>query len=136
MTAILRAALLVALASIPAVASGQRTSADSLLRRIDLLERRTTELELRVRELEALTRTAPSRDRPVPTSAKWRDVQNWRRLRLKMTMDEVRALLGEPDHVLATALQTYWSWGDGAGSANVYFDSRSGKLDGWTEPGR
>jgi hypothetical protein len=136
MTAILRAALLAALTSIPAVASGQGTSADSLIRRIDLLERRTTDLEMRLRELEALARTEPSRDRPVPTSTKWRDIQNWRRLRLKMTMDEVRALLGEPDHALATGLQTYWSWGDVGSSASVHFDSSSGKLDGWSEPSR
>ena len=73
MTAIFRAALLAALASIPAVASGQGTSADSLLRRINLLERRTTDLEIRLRELEALAKTEPSQDRPVPTSVKWRE---------------------------------------------------------------
>jgi outer membrane protein assembly factor BamE (lipoprotein component of BamABCDE complex) len=131
MTAILRAALFAALtaASIPAVAAGQSISADSLRRQVDLLERRTTDLERRVRELEALIKVEPSRDRRVSTSPNWRDLQNWRRLRLGMTEDEVRALLGDPERVDAGPV-TYWHWTD----ANVYF--MRGKLEGWSEPRR
>ena len=83
MTAILRVALLTTLLACftPAIAAGQQPSADSLLRRVDLLERRTADLEQRVRELEARIKVEPSRDRPVPASSKWRDLQNWRRLR-------------------------------------------------------
>ena len=129
MTAILRATLLAALAasSIPAVATGQGTSTDSLLLRIDLLERRTADLEQRVRELEAVIKSEPSQGQPIPASTRWRDLANWRRLRLGMKMDEVRALLGEPERVDAGYV-TYWRWTD----ANVSFVS--GKLDGWSEP--
>ncbi len=132
MTALLRAALLAALAvsSIPAVATGQGASTDSLLRRIDLLERRTADLEQRVRELEALIKTEPTRDRPVPTPTKWRDLQNWRRLHRGMKMDEVRSLLGEPERVEAGYL-TYWYWDYPVGP-KVSFVSE--KLDGWSEP--
>jgi len=131
MTAILRATLLAALAasSLPAVATGQGTSTDSLLRRIDLLERRTADLDQRVLELEALIKTEPARDQSVPASSKWRDLANWRRLRLGMKMDEVRALLGEPERVDAGYV-TYWRWT----GANVSFIS--GKLEGWSEPQR
>jgi hypothetical protein len=45
---------------------------------------------------------SPARRPPVAASTKWRDVQNWRQLRLGMTMDQVRALLGEPERVDAT----------------------------------
>ena len=137
MTGILRATLLAALVSfsIPAVAVAQKVSVDSLLRRIDLLERTTTDLERRVRELEALIRSEPSRGLSVPTSPKWRDVQNWRRLRLQMTMDEVRALLGEPDRVDASGMFTFWYWDEPLGG-DVTFDSRSGKLNRWSEPRR
>lgn len=131
MTAILRAALFSALTaiSIPAVVAGQSISADSLRRQVDLLDRRTSDLELRVRELEALIKVEPSRDRRVSTSPNWRDLQNWRRLRLGMTDDEVRALLGEPESVDAGPV-TYWHWT----GANVYF--MDGKLRGWSEPRR
>ena len=46
-----------------------------------------------------------------------------------MSIDEVRALLGEPKRVEAGPI-TYWRWGD----ANVYFVND--KLAGWTEPER
>lgn len=131
MTAILRAALFAAstAVSVPAVAGGQSTSSDSLRRQVVLLERRTTDLEQRVLELEGLIKVERPRDRRSSTSPNWRDVQNWRRLRLGMTEDNVRALLGEPERVVAGPL-TYWYWAD----ANVYFIS--GKLEGWSEPSR
>lgn len=137
MTRILRVAFLaaVASASLPAVAEAQEASVDSLLRRIDLLERTTTHLERRIRELEALIRGGPARDRSVETSPKWRDLQNWRQLRHGMKMDEVRALLGEPERVSTLGeLVTYWHWASGV--AEVSFDSKSGKVRGWSEPDR
>jgi len=125
MIAILRVALLTAFVtfSIPAVAPAQQPSADSLLRRIEHLEQR-------VRELEAVLKGESSRDLSVPTSAKSRDLQNWRRLRIGMKMDEVRALLGEPERVVVIG-STTWSYP----GASVSFDLR-GKLEGWSEPSR
>ena len=129
MTAILRTALLAALAaaSIPALAAGQDTSAAGLLRRIELLERANTDLERRVRELEAVIKSEPSQGQPVPASTRWQDLANWRRLRQGMKPDQVRALLGEPERVEAGVF-TFWRWP----GAHVYFDS--GKLAGWSEP--
>jgi len=131
MTAILRTALLAAFvaACIPAVAVGQDTSTPSLLRRIELLEHANADLERRVRELESLIKSESSQGRPIPAATRWRDLANWRQLRLGMTVDEVRALLGEPERVDAGPV-TYWLWAD----ANVYF--MSGKLEGWSEPKR
>lgn len=131
MTAMLRAALLVTLASasIPAVAGAQGVTTDSLLHRIELLELKNANLELRVRELEAINKAAPSLSRPVTTSANARDLQNWRRLRRGMSMDEVRALLGAPERVDGGFI-TWWYWTN----ANVAF--MDGKLDRWSEPER
>jgi len=129
MTAILRTALLAALAvaSIPAVAAGQDTSTASLLRRIELLERANADLEQRVRDLEALIRREPSRDQQVAGSGDWRDISNWRRLRQGMKPDQVRALLGEPERVEAGGV-TFWRW------ANSYVSFMDGKVYGWSEP--
>ena len=129
MTAILRAALLAALAgaSIPAVAAGQDTSTASLLRRIERLERANADLERRVRELEAIIQSVPSQGRPIPASAKWKDLANWRQLRQGMRPDQVRALLGEPERVEGGDF-TFWRWG----YAYVIFND--GKLDRWSEP--
>jgi len=136
MTAILRVAILTAMAAscTPAVAAGRQSSADSLLRRIDSLERRAADLEQRVRELETLVKVEPSRDRPVSASANWRDLANWRRLRRGMNMDQVRALLGEPERVDAISIRTTWTWGRYPEYAEVHFDE--GKLAGWSEPRR
>ena len=133
MTAILRAALLAALAaaSIPAVATGQDTSTASLLRRIELLERANTDLARRVSDLEALIKSAPSQSQPIPSSTKWQDLANWRQLRRGMSMDKVRALLGEPERVMAMIGRVFWDWP----GCQVQFDN-NGKLDGWSEPSR
>jgi hypothetical protein len=135
MIAVFRAALLAALvaASTPPVAEGQEPSSDSLPHRIALLERKADELEQRIRELEALIQAEPSRDRLAPVSAKWRDLANWRRLRRRMTMDQVRALLGEPERVDAILFRTSWTWGTPP-EARLDFDED--RLAGWSEPRR
>lgn len=131
MTVMLRAVLLAALASafIPAVAAGQSATTDDLLRRIAILEGRINELEERVRTLESLVKVEPSGDRPVLAAPNWRELQNWRRLQRGMTMNQVRALLGEPQRVDAGVI-TYWRWAE----ANVHFID--GRLEGWSEPRR
>jgi hypothetical protein len=135
MPGILRATLLAAVAAflIPVAAAAQEASVDSLLRRIDVLERQTIDLERRVRELEAMIMVEPSGLRPAAVSLQSRDIQNWRRLRLNMTMDQVRALLGEPERVEVLGPFTSWLWSS-LGGANVRFDNRSGKVDAWSEP--
>ena len=129
MTVILRSALLAALAaaSIPTVAAEQDTPTASLLRRIELLERANADLEQRVRELELLLKSEPSKGPPIQASTRWRDLANWRQLRKGMTMDEVRALLGEPDRVDAGPF-IHWRWTD----AEVFFSDDG--LEGWSEP--
>jgi len=132
MTAILRATLLAAFAActIPAVATGQGTSTDSLLPRIELLERQTADLEQRVRDLEALIKTEPSRARSVPASDKWQDLGNWRRLRTGMKPAEVRALLGEPEHVEGVEIAA-WFWPGGPSVTLL-----DGKVSPWSQPQR
>src|SRR5258708_24114100 len=112
MTAVVRFGLLsvIVAASTAAVARGQESSSDSLNRRIVLLERKVADLDQRVRELETLIKVEPSRDRPVPASAKWRDLANWRRPRRGMNKDPVRALLGQPERGDANSILTTWPW--------------------------
>lgn len=133
MTALFRAGLVAAfaVACIPTVAVGQKVSTDSLLRRIESLQSTTADLERRVGELEALLRPQPSRNGAVPATPGSRDVANWRRLSRGMTMDAVRALLGEPESVYTASDFTFWQYPDGG---RVNFDSD--KVDGWSEPRR
>lgn len=127
MTARFRVLLLVAITigCIPTVAAGQSVSTDSLLSRIDSLEQRASALERRVSELEVLLKTSPS----LPASGS-SALANWRRLQRRMSLDEVRTLLGEPSRVFApSATLTIWYYPD---QGQVSFDS--GRVDGWFEP--
>lgn len=122
--------------SVPAVATAQQVSLDSIVRRIEVLERKNSDLERRVHELESPTKIEPSRDKPAPASAEARDVQNWRRLRRGMTMEEVRSLLGEPERVdVFGGGTTIWRW-DSLGGAAMSFDGNTGRLESWSEPRR
>jgi hypothetical protein len=129
MTAMLRAALLVALvaAPIPVVATGQDTSPANLLRRIESLERANADLERRVSELEGVIKSGPSKGQPIASSTRWQDLANWRQLRQGMKPDKVRELLGEP-HSVEGGDFTTWRWG----WAQVRF--YHGKVDSWREP--
>ena len=121
-------------ASSPTVAYAQGAPADSLLRRIDVLEQRVLDLEKRIRDLEANIGSEASRAPTALVSSQSRDVRNWRRLRTNMTMDQVRELLGEPERVDNLGTFTLWRWG--SIDASVTFDNRSNKVSGWSEPRR
>lgn len=122
----------IALACAPTAISAQQASTDSLARRINVLERKVSDLEIRIRELEVLIANEPPRS-PAMTSIMSRDIQNWRQLRAGMTMEQVRALLGEPERVDNLGPWTVWRW-ESMGAASVSFDNRSRKVQGWSEP--
>ena len=135
MIVIFRVALLAVLVAVfaPAVAEGK--SSDSQDQRIVLLESKVAALEERVRVLEALIKVEPSGTQPVPASANWRELANWRRLRRGMTMVQVRTLLGEPERVDENLYSTDWFWGEPPERAMVMFDDGGG-LTSWSEPRR
>lgn len=99
---------------------------------MEQLERRAADLEARIGDLEQSRTTAKTQARFGPVSANWRDIQNWRQLRLKMTMDQVRALLGEPERVEVLGPFTIWRWE--SAHASVTFANERDKLESWSEP--
>jgi hypothetical protein len=128
---ILRAALVAALSVglLPSASHGQRRTIESLQRQVDSLERRAAGLERRIDVLEALVKAGPLRTQANAGAPNARDLANWRRFRHGMTMDDVRALLGEPDNVNAGARLTLWSYPD-YGSVTFV----DGRVSGWVEP--
>jgi outer membrane protein assembly factor BamE (lipoprotein component of BamABCDE complex) len=109
-----------AVLSVPHVVVAQRPTIATLARRIDSLEKR-------VRELEAIVAAQPTKDGKAAAAPNWRDIQNWRRLRRGMTMDQVRELLGEPSRVIGGRI-TIWQWD----SASVEF--LDDIVASWSEP--
>jgi hypothetical protein len=56
----------------------------------------------------------------------------WRELKLGMSPDSVRELLGEPVHIKASGTRITWEYEDGH---VMFFDVGGGaRLDGWSEP--
>ena len=110
--------LLVALSPPSLVAQESVTDVATLLARIEQLERTVRVLELRIAALEGVAPATPV------------GLANWRQLRRKMKMDEVRELLGEPGHVEANSSYITWMYGN---RGRVEFDADSERVTGWSE---
>jgi hypothetical protein len=72
---------------------------------------------------EPAHRVAPVDQYPTP--------QHRPRLRLGMTQDEVRALVGEPTSVEAVAGVVFWHYGTEAHEQDVVFAQETGRVQGW-----
>lgn len=67
-------------------------------------------------------------------SPKWRDVSRWRQLKLGMSKEEVRQLLGEPESVTESGAIKVWYYGT-MRQGEVDFDE-SDNVSFWSEPNR
>jgi hypothetical protein len=114
------------LAVVPAPASSQSRSEQTLSRRVDSLERRLVDLESRLGILEKSGPQATPASSGLATNAQ--DLANWRRLRENMSYNAVRRLLGEPIRISGGTI-AFWYYHNGA---QVTF--HSGRLRSWTEP--
>lgn len=63
------------------------------------------------------------------TSPAGKDRSQWRALHRRMSKDDVRKLLGEPDRVSVSRFFESWYYGGGS----VTFDGK-GRVDFWSEP--
>ena len=98
---------------------------------IEKLETRIVELEKRVAKLEALLETSSKKE--IKYSDKWKNRAQWRKLRIGMTMDQVRQILGEPPKVNVRSYSIIWYYPSALGG-NVDFNTSTRKVDGWSEP--
>jgi len=104
------------------------------------LEQRVASLELRVATLEAAAATqgqATHSDAPKklpPTSSDWKDRSVWRyQLKVGLTMDDVKRLLGEPSKVKQlTPTVSWWYYGSYPSDGKVAFTD--GRVTSWDEP--
>jgi hypothetical protein len=72
----------------------------------------------------------PSEPQSTATTApSAKDRSQWRKLRRRMSKDEVRNLLGEPDRISVSRFYESWYYGGGS----VTFDGK-GRVDLWSEP--
>lgn len=97
--------------------------------RIRLLEAQILQLNGRVEALEGMLNQAKASQQPIVTGEGWKSRANWRKLKMGMSEDEVRALLGEPERIDGGSL-SYWKYPN---YGVVRFYMREG-VDNWTEP--
>jgi len=96
------------------------------------LREKIVELEKRIRDLEGLLYRYTAQDKlENDVVFGWENKKNWRMLKPGMTLEEVKALLGEPTKKIE-GVKTLWYY------PNIYcgyvsFDE-NGRLSGWNEP--
>ena len=122
--------------AIPRIAYADDAEIRDLQNRIEYLEKKVEAMDQTLTKMMAILNASPSVSRSqqsvTPDPLKWRDKQNWRRLRSGMSKDEVTDLLGEPDRIDKFPSFEVWSYGD-YGSGFVHFSSH-GKAESWSEP--
>ena len=77
-------------------------------------------------EITGLLGAARSKQGSTPAG---KDKSQWRMLQRRMSKDEVRKLLGEPDRVSVSRFFESWDYSGGS----VTFDGK-GRVDSWSEP--
>jgi restriction endonuclease S subunit len=96
------------------------------------LRQKISELENRIKDLESLLMIykEPEETRS-ETGQGWQNKKNWRSLKTGMTVEEVRALLGEPIKTI-DGVRTLWYYPN-IFRGYVSFDEK-GRLTVWNEP--
>jgi chaperonin cofactor prefoldin len=110
----------------------QNPTTTDLEKRISSIEKRITILENQLSELRSELAKLKSQLKEQPNKTTT-EKQNWRRLKLGMSMSEVKSLLDELDNVSGGPLTTWEYKGHGLSRGFVIFDS-NGKLLQWREP--
>jgi hypothetical protein len=98
----------------------------TLLKRIDRLEKVVAELQKKVADLQNTKQSEQAANHNVQKQELWRIKENWRKLRIGLSMDEVRLLLGEPVKVNSISIGVFWYYAYCASScsssdSHIYF---------------
>ena len=67
--------------------------------RLNLLENEIKDLKARVSSLEQNGQSKSATSKPTASSDGWKNLANWRNLKIGMSYQEIRSLLGEPMRV-------------------------------------
>ena len=106
--------------------------ADARDDKIHNLEEKVASLESRVSALEKIVSQRPP-VAEIQIGDAWKSKANWRQLKLGMTKEQVKGILGEPPNIFASGvIGDYWYYPDGLGG-DAKFDT-SGLLESWKEP--
>ena len=89
-------------------------------------DKELSESKVEIRRLREEISVLSSNNRK-SSNLKWENISNWRKLKLGISMDKVKKILGEPEKVRGGTF-TYWEYPHG--EVRFYYE----KLDEWNEP--
>ena len=99
--------------------------------RIITLEDRVSQLEKRIESLEGSHKDqGTEQERPSTYQGGWKNRHNWGGLKVGITEEQVRSILGEPAKIEVWVALVFWRYPSGS----VNFDKDKGHLYGWEEP--
>lgn len=107
-------------------ANAQEATIEQLNQRIEQLENRVSILE------SIIANSKQKKSKQANISAVAPELQSWRKLKKKMTFDDVVNLLGEPLRIKSDVL-TFWYYSKDFSHSYVEFDHQD-LVYGWTEP--
>lgn len=96
--------------------------------RISQLEKEVQDIKQRLVKLESLNGGSNTQQKVIVSSDGWKHLANWRTLKVGMSYDEVRALLGEPSRVNG-GIVARWLY---ASQGEVTFVEN--RVSSWREP--
>jgi hypothetical protein len=98
----------------------------TLIKRIDRLEKAVADLQKKIADLQNTKQSDQVANQNIQKQELWKIKENWRKLRIGLSMDEVRLLLGEPVKVHSISIGVYWYYAYcvsscDSGNSHVYF---------------
>ena len=97
------------------------------------LSQKVAELERRIALLEQLISATGTDQTTVPSKTQSENVANWRKMKIGMTEEAVRAILGEPLRIVRFSAQLYtWRYSIDSAYSQIGF-GRNG-VESWMEP--
>lgn len=115
-------------------ANSFRTTLFSVKARNNQLDSKVLALRRQVNSLQAKLTAQEDKDVAEQKQPRWKNRENWRRLRKGMTKAQVKAILGPPGKIRADDYYgDTWYYPDVL-DGEVSFDGDSERVDGWEEP--
>jgi hypothetical protein len=124
--------VIAALSAMP-IAVSQETPLP-LERRVNDLEQLVQQLLNRLAQLEARLGTEPTKPQRGTAGDTSQHLMSWRKLKKGMSMDQVRAVLGEPSKVDGGSPLTFWYWKNTDGQTGSVSFTEKDQVFSWREP--
>ena len=106
--------------------------------KVEDLKQKIIDLEKRISRLEKIISSGENQTKIKTYSEVWKNIDIWRELRMGMSPNEVKNILGEPTKIDMVIMESFqnetWLYSSSLYFARVVFDYNSQKLVRWKTP--